>query len=85
MSLIGRFEARDEKRTIRTSIEIWQCGLRLGGLSLEILDGILAFMDVEDNAAGEESVDHTGQSAILSIGYRLQVPWDDNDRSEISL
>ena len=47
-----------------------------------------AFMDVEDNTADEEGVDHTGQSTIPLMGYWLQVPWDDlqrNDRSEISL
>jgi len=45
-------------------------------------------MDVEDNAAGEEGVDHTGQSTVPLMGYQLQVPWDDlqrNDRSEVSL
>jgi hypothetical protein len=47
-----------------------------------------AFMDVEDDAAGEEGVDYTGQSAILLMAYQLQVPWDDlqrEDRSESSL
>jgi hypothetical protein len=45
-------------------------------------------MDVKDNAAGEEGMNYTGQSAIQLVGYQLQVPWDDlqhNDHNEIRL
>ena len=45
-------------------------------------------MDVEDNAAGEQGMNYTGQSTIPLMGYQLQVPWDDlqrNDQNEIRL
>ena len=47
-----------------------------------------AFVNVEDNAAGEEGVDCTRQSIVPLMGYQLRVPWDDlqrKDRNELSL
>ena len=41
---------------------------------IEILDGISGtFVDVEDDAAGEEGVDHTGQSTIPLMGHQIEV------------
>ena len=46
---------------------IWRCRFRKGELSFKILDRIPAFVNVEDNAAGEEGVDCTRQSIVPLI------------------
>ena len=46
---------------------IWRCKFRKGELSFKILDRIPAFVNVEDNAAGEEGVDCTRQSIVPLI------------------
>ena len=52
------------------------------------MDGMPAFMNVEDDTTGEEGVDYTGESATRLMGSQLQVPWDGlqyNDRHKVGL
>ena len=73
-------EVQERKRTWYL-IRIWRnvSGWDSGGLSISlvILDGIPAFMNVEDNTTGEEGMDYMGQSATPLMRYQLYVPWDD--------
>jgi len=41
-------------------------------MSFVILDGMPAFMNVEDDTTGEEGVDYPGQSVTPLMGYQLQ-------------
>ena len=46
-----------------------------------------AFMNVEDNATGEDGVDYTGKPATPLMMGRLHVSWDNlqcNDHNEIN-